>query len=920
MAEAEGGAPSRLASRAHIGLGRVALWMEDADRAEREFRRAVRLRPADRGPLYWLGCAAAHRGAQDRGAYELAELRFTEVVERWPGDGPSLVQRAHVRVRLGRPADALADLRSAERIGPLDAEARWVLAALSGATAPDVARRLGTAARSAMERAGATGPKGRRRAADDWNRAAALLDRARQLDPGNREFTLPHAVALCLSGRREDGIAVITDATRSAPTDRHLAHTLAVMTWHALTPTEGTDTAADGTKPPRTADTATGPTRTSGAATESPRAADHPTGRTGTSGGASHPPHTSDHAEESPRTADTATNQPRTADDTTRPTRATDTPTGPAHTAGGTTPSPHAAGHTAGPTDASGGATESPHTSADATNPSRTSHRTVQSPRTADETTRPTRAYDTATYPPHTVHRAAQSPRTADDATPPRSSDNATESPHTADRAAESPHTDNAATGPTHTSADATTPPHTPHPNPKTPAATPNDDPLGAWSRAVASWAGLLHDGVFWEGWRVGVGGRYGVVVGDKELGALRADLQGALEALMPEGDAGGRVSPEVLLGRETEAARLLAEAGGLPLATGSAPLVCGPLRIVELGREAELGAFVSAAGDAAPALRQAFSHLGFAQALLRLDRPAEALAALSGLRCPSCRARGGSGDEGRRTGAATSSGRGGGERAGGAAANNGQAAAPRAERGAVCDPDCTRFDTRNPAYAGQAAKHILLMRDGRSLALAARLAQGRAALSPAGPDARRAATSWQRALTHARAIGQGPEVEAIVADTALAAAKALHRAGDIDAAGSTLEAAYALLGEGQHERLKGQLARVLTDRGIAQANRDMDRLEGPAADLRRAVEINPHLHRAQTNLGVVLRILGARMRWSGSLVGCRSRLQEALDRVTAALQHFPGDPELSQLRDLVEADLALVHSELEQGRIGGLP
>lgn len=120
----------------------------------------MRLRPADRGPLYWLGCAAAHRGAQDRDAYELAELRFTEVVERWPGDAPSLVQRAHVRVRLGRPADALADLRSAERIGPLDAEARWVLAALSGATAPDVARRLGTAARSAMERAGATGPKG----------------------------------------------------------------------------------------------------------------------------------------------------------------------------------------------------------------------------------------------------------------------------------------------------------------------------------------------------------------------------------------------------------------------------------------------------------------------------------------------------------------------------------------------------------------------------------------------------------------------------------------------------------------------------------------------------------------------------------------------------------------------------------------
>jgi len=61
-------------------------------------------------------------------------------------------------------------------------------------------------------------------------------------------------------------------------------------------------------------------------------------------------------------------------------------------------------------------------------------------------------------------------------------------------------------------------------------------------------------------------------------------------------------------------------------------------------------------------------------------------------------------------------------------------------------------------------------------------------------------------------------------------------------------------------------------------------------------------------------------MRWSGSLVGARSRLQETLDRITAALTHFPGDPELSELRDLVEADLALVHSELDHGRIGGLP
>jgi cellulose synthase operon protein C len=655
----------RLAARAHVGLGRLLLEAGEAGRAEREFRRAARLRPVDRDPLYWLGCAAAHQGA-----HETAELRLTEVVERWRGDGPGLVQRAYVRVRLGRHADALADLRSAERLGALDAEARWVLAALSGATARDVALLLGAAARTAMGRAPGRSP------AADWSRAAALLDRARQLDPGERDFALPHAVALCLSGRREDGLTVLTAASRSAPTDRRLAHNLALMAWHALPPGDGeTGTAEAGVALAR------------------------------------------------------------------------------------------------------------------------------------------------------------------------------------------------------------------------------------GWKRCVAMWGGLLHDSVFWERRRAEAAGRYGTAVEDKDLVTLRGDLQDRLEALMPEGDTGGGPSAEALLHREIEAARLLAETGGLPLATDDGPLVCGPLRIVELGREPELGAFVGAAGEAAPALRQAFSHLGLAQALLGLDRPGEALAILSGLRCPSCRSRAATG---RTRDPATA-----------------PAAAPaphHPERSSVCDPDCAHFDARNPAYSGQAGRHRMLMRDGRALALAARLAKGRVALTPAAPDVRTAAASWRKALAHARAIEQGAEVEAIVADTALGAAKALHRSGDINAAAQTLQAAYALLGENQHDRLKGQLARVLTERGITRANADLARMEEPAADLRRAVELNPHLHRAQVNLGIVLRIHGARMRSSGSLVGARDRLQEAVDQLTDALARFPEDTELTEQRDLARNELALVHSELDQGRIGGLP
>ncbi|MFJ8332584.1 hypothetical protein [Streptomyces sp. NPDC094437] len=446
------------------------------------------------------------------------------------------------------------------------------------------------------------------------------------------------------------------------------------------------------------------------------------------------------------------------------------------------------------------------------------------------------------------------------------------------------------------------------------------------WRRCVALWAGLLHDARFWEARRVEAAERYATPLGDDVLTALRADVLTRLEARMPEADPSVRPSPDIVLDRETEAARLLAENGGFPPAPGIEPLVCGPLRIVELGREGELGAYVAGAGEAAPELRQAFSHLGYAHALLRLDRPAEALSALSGLRCPSCRARGASDSGSNSLDRRSRSDRNPQDSQNSSDhtdASVGRPAAPvqaQRSRAAVCDVGCPHFDARNPAYSGLPDKERQLVGDGRVVALAARLAQGRAALGAGGVDVRAASVSWQRALTHAQALGRLPEVEGVVAEAALGAAKRLHRAGDVQGAGDTLEVAYALLGEGQHDRIKGQLARVLTDRAIARANHTRDRMESPAADLRRAVELNPHLLRAQLNLAVALHILGAQLRWSGSLSGAIRNWQEAADRLTAALVHFPADPELTELRDLVNHDLALVHSEFEQGRIGGLP
>ncbi len=182
-------------------------------------------------------------------------------------------------------------------------------------------------------------------------------------------------------------------------------------------------------------------------------------------------------------------------------------------------------------------------------------------------------------------------------------------------------------------------------------------------------------------------------------------------------------------------------------------------MRIEELGRSAEFGAFAAAQearalqlqgaagpgggpsgapGADAPAasstastyapptyasptyasLTYAFSELGFAQMLLGMDKPGDALAALSELRCSDCRAAGG-----------------------------GPGAA------AVCEPQCARFDELNPGYAGLPDKHRRLSLDARGLALEARLSMGRAELIARPPRFAAAAAYWRRALVHGREL-----------------------------------------------------------------------------------------------------------------------------------------------------------------------
>lgn len=418
---------------------------------------------------------------------------------------------------------------------------------------------------------------------------------------------------------------------------------------------------------------------------------------------------------------------------------------------------------------------------------------------------------------------------------------------------------------------------------------SPHRDTGSAWERCVAAWAALLYDAGFWERVRASAARRYGVAVEASLVPVLRAGLREALERRVPDDGAGTRVAPGPLLQREADAAKLLAAVGGFPSAGGGgAPLYCGPLRVAELGRSAEFGTFAAAhethtlqatatATDASAAtgtssaytsLTYAFSELGFAQLLLGLDKPADALAALCELRCSECRARGGPG------------------------------------AAAVCEPECARFDELNPGYAGLPDKHRRLSLDARGLALEARLSMGRAELNGARPDFAAAAAYWRRALVHSRELERYRETQTAIVDMALGAARAAHREGRLSLAVSTLEATRSVIGANERGRLEGQLARVLADRGISVANDEEALLDEPAADLRRSVALNPHLLRAQVSLGVVLRGLAA-ARWSsGSLSGARDTLREAIDQLSAALVHFPDDPDLEEQREAAVADL----------------
>ncbi|MFD4629254.1 hypothetical protein ACFVYR_05035 [Streptomyces sp. NPDC058284] len=876
----DGGA--RLAARARTGVGRVRLARGEGEDAEAEFERARALRPVAAGPLHWLGCAAAHRG--DLAA---AERHLSASLACAVPHPRSLVQRAYVRARAGDRDSALSDLRAATRAGQLDDEARWVLASLSDRPAREVALRLRRAALTALTdsggllggRGGRQGPVGREPGRpgwepgrsgwergrpgwepgrSGWERAGELIEAAWRLEVGSAGGDLRRA-----GGGEVCGASPGTGGGESSGSPRGAA---------------GAE--SRGASPGAEAGESSGTPRSAGGAES------HGASREiGPGGGVG-----------AERAVDTGR-----GDGDAPPAVDAVEPVGTAGAAEARQPGGPARQPEARPgADAPRGS--EPAQPADAPHP-------TPDPQPANA--------------PHPTPdpQPANAPHPTPDPQPPQATPQATPQPTTTHHTPARPYAPLYAVALLHSRRRAVAVSllgravqHDPTDHRTTHALalallnSPSQGSSSSWESCVGAWASLLHDDRFWEHVLGAAARRYGVTVDAGLVPVLRAGLHEVLVRRMPgDDDAGTRVAPGPLLQREADAAKLLAAVGGFPSAgRGGVPLVCGPLRIAELGKSAEFGAFAAAQDAADPAdpvnptkptnptnptnppnpayatdtahppatapspaaLTYAFSELGFAQILLGLDKPADALAALGELRCPDCRARGGPG------------------------------------AAAVCEPGCARFDELNPGYAGLPHKHRRLSLDARGLALEARLRMGRAALIAARPDFAAAATYWRRALVHSREIDRYRETQSAIVGMALGAARAAHREGRLSHAVAALDATRSVIGANERARLEGQLARVLADRGISVANDGEASFDQPAADLRRSVAFNPHLLRAQVSLGIVLRSLAATRWTSGSLSGARTTLREAIDQLTAALAHFPDDPDLEEQREAAVADL----------------
>ncbi len=425
------------------------------------------------------------------------------------------------------------------------------------------------------------------------------------------------------------------------------------------------------------------------------------------------------------------------------------------------------------------------------------------------------------------------------------------------------------------------------------------DAPVTAsWPDCIAAWVAILADPAFWEHWRRTAERRYRTPVTPSDVQQAREGVRALLQdRLAAAGDPGDAHSSPYgpLFQREIEAARVLDRLGGFPVPGMAArPLVCGPLRITQLGLHTAFGAFASRIGSqrggapqeptAVDDVSRCFSQLGVAHGELLAGRPAAALAALADLRCPHCSAKECAAKE---CAAKETDGRG------------SSVAGP-----AMCATDCTWFEAYNPAYAALEDNRHRLARDAAVLAVEALLRLGRDAVVAGDMNLAQAAIHWREAISRGTELGERREVQCRVVDLALGRAETLARRQAGDEAIAVLDAAREVTEPSVWQRIDGPLAGLLTSRGVARANEGPGRLAEAVDDLCRAVALNQHLVRARVNLCIALRRSAAQRSERDDRDVAIMLLREAIARCTTGLALTTGHRGLSEQRDKAAAEL----------------
>lgn len=384
------------------------------------------------------------------------------------------------------------------------------------------------------------------------------------------------------------------------------------------------------------------------------------------------------------------------------------------------------------------------------------------------------------------------------------------------------------------------------------------------WQISLMHWCFLV-DHEAWKAWFLDErGAAYGHAVTDDQAEQFSQELHRYLESLV-EWARGARPRPgETSLQEEAarelragQACRQLLPGGGLALPGASGTVACGPQMLAWLDCAQPLSELLprgpvgrgatdwwswpdpEGTDDGEVELRRMFSTLGYVQMHLERNEPQRALESLRLATCPRC---------------------------------SGSVKPERARQVTACLADCSEFAQRHRGLADLPDRGERLLRWAQWLQLQALVAAAAAELALAEPRVETATEHWRTAL---ELLDAGPRREILLRHlTEFAKERAAHlqSAGHAEAAVRLIEGAAACLKCG--EELEGVLAQALTDRGIDLAKAGDPRTG--AGHLRRALEFNPGIRRAQVSL---VRVLHA-----AALAAARAkRFAEALEHLAEA-------------------------------------